>query len=58
VVYFDNLDTRELEAIGTVKWPTKEEILDALSASAYDTIEDLAVANEDIRRVLTSKEVS
>ena len=38
-------------------WPSKECILDALSTTAFDNIEDLAAANEEIRTLLSSREV-
>lgn len=51
------LTASETEFIAKVKWPTREEILDALQASAFDNIDDLAEANDEIRTILQSKEV-
>ena len=57
VVYFDELSEPEGAIIAKVKWPTQEQMLDALSAVAFETIEDLAAANEDVRALLKSRQV-
>jgi hypothetical protein len=57
VVYFDDLSENEKSVIEKVKWPTQEQMLDALSAAAYDNIDDLAAANEEVRALLQSQEV-
>lgn len=57
VVYRNGLSEQEESLIASVKWPSQEEILDALSASAYEDLEDLKSANDDIRTLLQSREV-
>ena len=57
VVYRNVLNDQEVSLIAGVKWPSHEEILDALSATAYDDLEDLKAANDDIRTLLQSREV-
>jgi hypothetical protein len=57
MVRWDTLTEQEQGIIVTVKWPAREDILDALSATAYDDLETLAEANDDIRTLLRSHEV-
>jgi hypothetical protein len=57
VVHWYELTEQELSVVAAVKWPSREEILEALSAVAYDDMNDLAQANEDIRTLLRSREV-
>jgi hypothetical protein len=57
VVHWEALTEQERGVIATVNWPAQEEILEALSAVAYDDLDDLAEANEDIRTLLRSREV-
>jgi hypothetical protein len=57
VVYHDDLSQQEKTAIGQVKWPTREQILEDLAASAYNDINELADANQDIRTLLSAREV-
>lgn len=57
VVYFDELTPQQAEIIAKVSWPTTAQIQDALSGYAYDTLEDLAAANENVKAMLTAREV-
>jgi hypothetical protein len=57
VVYFDDLSSQELTVIAEVKWPTRQEILEALRTTAFDDLNDLVAANPDIRALVYSKEV-
>jgi hypothetical protein len=57
VVHWDELTEQEHGVILSVKWPGRDEILEALGAAAYDDLEALAAANEDIRTLLRSHEV-
>jgi hypothetical protein len=57
VVYVHDLSAQEASIIADVKWPTKHQILEALQLAAYDSLEDLMAANEEIRALVTSKEV-
>jgi hypothetical protein len=57
VVHYNILTDAEKELLTTVKWPTREEMLDALSAVAFDNIDDLAAANAEIAMLLGAVEV-
>jgi hypothetical protein len=57
IVFVDDLCDQECSIIAGVKWPTKEQILEALQATAFDNLDDLVGANEEIRALVTSKEV-
>lgn len=57
VHYDDQLSEPELRAIKDVRWPTREQILEALSANAFDNLGELAAANEDVKALLAAKEV-
>lgn len=57
VVHQLDLSAPEREIIARMKWPDRDEILDALSAEAYDNIEDLAADNADIAALLSAREV-
>lgn len=57
VVSYQLLSAEETELIAKVVWPTKHEILDAVKAVAFDTVKALSEANEDLRNMLTAKEV-
>jgi len=57
VVYVAELRPHERSIIEKVVWPTREHVQEALSLYAYDNINDLAVTNEDVRILLTSREV-
>jgi hypothetical protein len=58
VVSYDALTEQEKAVIAKVKWPTQDEIVEALSASAFDNIEDLAAVNDEVRTLLHAQEVS
>jgi hypothetical protein len=58
VVYSYPLTAAELNVITAVKWPTPDEVWEALCDIAYDRIDDLAQVNDDIRLILQSREVS
>jgi hypothetical protein len=47
----------ERELISKVRWPNKDQIIEALQLSAYDSIDDLAAANAEIKILLNSREV-
>jgi len=57
VVHQLDLSVPEREIITRTKWPTRDEILDALSAEAYDNIDDLGSDNADIAALISSREV-
>lgn len=57
VVSRDDLSNQEQEVIKCLRWPTSEEMLDALSDSAFDNIEDLAAVNDDVNAFLRAREV-
>jgi hypothetical protein len=57
IVYFADLSEQELATIVEVRWPAQEQILEALQATAFDNLDDLLGANEEIRALVTSKEV-
>jgi hypothetical protein len=57
VVGSDQLSEQERSIIDGVKWPSKERILETLQAIAFDNLEDLIGANEQIRTLVTFKEV-
>jgi hypothetical protein len=57
IVYRDELTAQEAGVIEKVRWPTREQVLEALSTSAYDDIDDLAAANEEVGALLRSREV-
>jgi hypothetical protein len=58
VVYSYPLTAAEQNVITAVKWPTPEEVREALCDIGYDHIDDLAQANDDIRLMLQAREVS
>jgi hypothetical protein len=57
VVYHDDLSEQEKTAVAQAKWPTREQILEDLSTSAYNDINELAEANPEIRTLLRAREV-
>ena len=56
-VQWTMLTPQEQEVIRQVKWPTQEQIISALNPLAYDNLDDLAQANDNIRLMLRSQEV-
>lgn len=50
------LTEQEKGIIDQVRWPDREQILDALEVTSFDNIEDLAAANEDVRTFLGAEE--
>lgn len=57
VVRHDSLSPAEAELIGAVEWPDREAIIDALEPVAYETADELAADNEEVRALLSMKEV-
>jgi hypothetical protein len=57
VVKWVPLDPAERAILDRHAWPTPAEIVEALSADAFDSIEALAEANPAVRAILTGKEV-
>jgi hypothetical protein len=51
------LNEQERELIAGVAWPGPDQILEALSESLFDDIDKLAAVNEDVRQLLTAREV-
>jgi hypothetical protein len=57
VVHYEDLTDQEKAVIAKIAWPSREQILDALSATAYDDLSELIEANEDIKALFRSREV-
>lgn len=57
VVYRQPLTAAEAELIARVEWPDKDAIIDALEMVAFDSVESLCAANEEVRALLSAKEV-
>jgi hypothetical protein len=57
LVHYDELPPHEKSVIDAVQWPRLEEVLETLSAAAYDSLDDLMEANEDIHAVRRSRVV-
>jgi hypothetical protein len=57
VVYEARLSHQEAEQIRGVRWPTRDEVVEALEAYAYDTLEALMQHNENVRLQITCREV-
>jgi hypothetical protein len=57
VVYRTDLSRQEVAILNARTWPTRDELLEALSEIAYDSIEELADHNENVRAILTAREV-
>lgn len=51
------LTGQEAGIISQVAWPDRDQILEALSATAFDSLDDLAAANDEIRTLLSAREV-
>ena len=51
------LTEQERETIASLQWPTPDQVIDALQIVAFDDIGDLAAANDEVRLLLTAKEV-
>jgi hypothetical protein len=58
VVYQEELTPHEAVLIGKVTWPTREQILEALEATAYDELATLCDANDEVRSLLSAREVA
>jgi hypothetical protein len=57
VVHYDDLTPQEQAVIDGVTWPGEAAILEALTPIAYDNLDDLAAANDDIRALIRFTEV-
>ena len=57
VVYRQALSTAEAELIDKVSWPDKDAIFAALELTAFDSVGALCEVNDDIRALLSAKEV-
>src|SRR5262245_54377543 len=57
VVYVHDLSAQEASIIADAKWPTKRRVLQALQFTSFDNLEDLMTVNEELRALVTSKEV-
>ncbi len=51
------MTSQERDLISKVAWPTRDQVLDALSMTAFDSLDDLTAANDEIRALLNSREV-
>ena len=51
------MTAQERELIARTVWPKREQILDALAMTAFDKLDDLVAANDEIRTLLNSREV-
>jgi hypothetical protein len=51
------MTAQEQELISKVIWPSRVQIIEALQISAFDDINDLAAANDEIRTLLSARMV-
>jgi hypothetical protein len=51
------MTAQERELIAKVIWPSKDQIIEALQITAFDNIDVLAAANEEIRTLLSARMV-
>jgi hypothetical protein len=58
VVRYQDLTAQESGVIAKVECPGKEDILNALQGTAFDNLDALVAANDDISTVVRSREVS
>jgi hypothetical protein len=57
VVHEVTMTPAEQETIDKTEWPSREQVLNALEVLAYESVENLAAANDTIRILLAAKEV-
>jgi hypothetical protein len=58
VVYQEDLTAHEAELIHKVTWPTRDQILEALEVTAYDDLAALCEVNDEVRTLLSAREVA